>query len=370
MAPLIRQLGNTGVYFKERPEDFKAGSETNVQEEVRLESGDWEAYKPTDEWQRKKVGNNLGYDTLSCVTFSAINSVEMQIELLIEKGEVSEETQARMKELGYFDEDGKVNFNEWFSSILNGTTADGNFLQAPWDSFRKDGLLPQKDGKNVNDFATQSQWLDIRGITEAMREKAKKFNEMFEIKYEWVVYGKAEAWKDFDKHVKHAPLHVLLPTDSNWNKKDGVVPDPKLSSVNHATLYIGKTKAFKKNLDHYNPFVKKLANNYYMPYAMKGVVSVKKPQETPPPFTYTFTKKLTFGDPASEEVHKLQEALQYLKDKNGKPYMAVGTFGRFGEVTRSALGRLQTDNGITDQDTQGTNFGPRTREVVNKLLKV
>lgn len=368
----LEQGQNTGVYIQPRETDFLAGAESAIVFEERLSSGNWEVYKPSDEWQRRKIGNNLGYDTLSCVTFSALNSVEAQIIHLLNEKRIPDGDVKLMQHLGYLDENGKPDFSDWFSAILNGTSENGNYLQAPWDNFRKMGILPQKDGKTVNDFKSQKEWLDPNNITDAMKAKAKMFLEIFDVSYEWVVRGAYPAQAVFDTHIKHAPLHALLPTYNGWNTKDGIVPAREdVRTVNHAVLYIGKGADFVKILDHYNPFVKHLENGYYIPYAIKGVITPKKSKPTTPPsWTYVFSKQLTYGDAPSHEVTMLQTALQTLKDGAGKPYMSVGVFGRFGDITRNALGRFQTDNGINDPDGQGTNFGVKTRGAMNAKLAI
>jgi len=361
---------NTGVIDIDRDTDFLAGSESAIKHEIRLKNGDWEKYNGSDEWQRRKVGNNLGYDTLSCVTFSAVNCVEMQIMYLLENGLIDESTKKYMEHLGYFDETGRVNFSEWFSANVNGTTKDGNYLQAAWDSFRKDGLLSQKDGKHVNDFNSQEEWLDKTAITDAMRAKAKMFNTLFDVSYEWVVRGVPYQWGTFDHQSKHAPLHVSVPTCKGWNNKGEVPICEGVTVTNHAISYIGKSDEYKKILDHYTPFVKKLNNNYYIPRALKGVVTVKKEVAEAPKVLHVFNKQLKYGMPISEEVKALQNALQTLKMPSGKPYMTVGVYGRYGDITRAALGQFQTDNKIVDPDGQGTNFGPQTRAAMNAKLAI
>lgn len=360
---------NTGVIVEPRPTDYLAGGETAVVYEERNPSGDWEAWKPTDEWQRRKVGSKLGYDTLSCVTFSANNSIEIQMKWMIENGVIPQSDLTLLRHLGYLDENGNPNFSDWFSAILNGTTENGNHLQAPWDSYRKDGLLPQKDGKEVNDFTEQDEWLNPANVTENMRAKAKMFNEIFEVKYEWVVLGQQGAWDVMAHHLKHAPLHVATPTCNGWNTKNGIVPIcPGITRLNHAHLKLGQTpEQFHKQLDHYDPFVKKLAWPYYMPYALKGVLNLRTKPTPEPPFKYTFNVNLKYGMGETAEVNKLQKALQTLV-KDGVPYMKPGVFGPYGPQTRAAVGKFQTANGINDPDGQGTNFGPQTRKALNAAL--
>ena len=343
---------NTGVYLLDRGTDFIAGAETGITYEVRNESGDWEQYKPTDEWQRK-IG---GYDTLSCVTFSALNQVELQVQYLIVNKLLSDAQIQKLHDLGYIDENGRPNFNDWFSSVMDNTTVNGNYLQAPWDSFRKDGLLPQKMGYAVTDFNSQAEWLAAKP-TQAQKDYAKQILDIIDIAYEWIPVA------DKAKHLKQSPLHILTPTSSNWNTQPPtIITDPGMKSVNHATTCIGVTDTYVKDLDHYNPFIKYLALDYYIPYVIKGVVSPKKDiTDEWSNFTYQFNINLSFGDNDTTEVNMLQRALQKLG------YMTKGNYGPFGPATKAALYKFQIANGITGN--YGVNFGPLTRKTMNNLMK-
>lgn len=351
---------NSGVRFELRPTDFRAGGETGIVYEIVNSTADWEEDKPIDEWQRRRVGTNLGYDTMSCTNFSCQNSIESQIHNLLSAGVIPDNIIEQMHELNYFDANNKVNFSDWFNANVSGTTYEaGNTLQGPWDAVRKYGILPQSDGYAPNDFTGPEGWFDKSKITQAQYDKAKKFLGLFDVKYEWVPVDKATILY----HLKQAPLHVLVPTCSNWNDKTVLHADCGVLTVNHAVLKIGQTDTYSKVLDHYVDFVKKLASNYYMPYALKGVVTVKKASPAPIQFHYTFNINLKYGQAASNEVHKLQEALQHLG------YMATGQFGPFGSATKAALGSFQKAQSITDPDGAGTNFGPQSRLKMNLLTK-
>lgn len=363
---------NTGVIIGPehvRPTDFVAGAETGIAYDDRNPSGDWEPFKPTDERQLRQGF----YDTLSCVTFSALNIVETQIRWLMETGKIPEAFLRQMKDLGYIDENGHPNFNDHFTAVMSGTTMNGNSLQKVWDSIRNDGLLPQAEGQQVGDFANTAAWLDRSTITQEQIDKAKKFKEMFDISYEWVVINEPGAWDKFAFHVKQAPLHIATPTCGSWNTSPPsiVTQCGDYKTLNHATSYFGQSPgAYHKDLDHYNPFVKWLDWNYYIPYAIKGIVYVKATQPTPVPpvdhFTYQFRKNLYYGN-AGDEVHKLQQALQHLKRQDGSTYLKVGVFGPYGPQTAAAVAAFQKDHGIPD-DPPGYHFGPLTRKAMNTAL--
>ena len=357
---------NTGVIVKFNPSDQFAGAESYVVYEARNPSGDWDKYRPTDEWQRRRVNGILGYDTMSCVTFSGIRIICMQLQFMLDNGLIPEDVVAQMHELGYIDQYGKLNFSEWFSANTNGTTEEhGNYLQAFWDGVRRDGLLPQGDGPSVNDFTKDTGgFLDLTKVTQEQRDKAKKFLDLgFNALYQWVVASDAPNLQPtFAYHLKQAPLHVLVPTCATWNNENaGVCP---VRQVNHAVsnLAMIQGQAYVI-LDHYDPFKKKLDWNYYVPYAIKGIVVWKRPVPAPPlpSFQYTFLVNLKYGMLAGPQVHKLQEAMQSLG------YMKVGLFGPYGPSTRAAVAQFQAAVGIVDSP-MGQNFGPQTRAALNKVL--
>lgn len=373
---------NTGVIIGPeviRSTDFRVGAESGLAFEARNPSGDWEKYRPTDEWQRYFLNSILGYDTLSCVTFSALRIVAMQVEWMIETNALPPVTVEWLKAQGYIDENGKVNFNEHFTAVMSGTSMNGNSLQAVWDSIRRDGLLPQKDGPAVNDFTTTQAWL-ANTITQAQKDKAALWLNFFDEAYEWVVLNQPGRWDLFELHVKQAPLHIATPTCASWNNPAGtlVTGCGDYKDLNHATSYIAQVKQgasiqYHKDLDHYNPFIKMLAPDYYMPYALKGVVYAKgaAPKPQPPATfdirTYVFKVNLKAGAPDSDEVRRLQLALQTIKSHGtGKPYMTPGNFGPYGPATQAAVALLQAEHGILTDG--GKNFGPSTRGIVNNAL--
>ena len=352
---------NTGVVVIVRQLDFRVGAETGIAYEARLADGDWRKYRPTDEWQRRKIGSSLGYDTNSCITFSGNNTIEAQLKYLSEKGLPPGHVEFLAD---FLDEQGNPNASDWFGANTNGTTVDGNDLASFWEGVRKSGLLPQKDGYAPNDFTTNLQWLDKAKLTQAMRDKAMRFLDFFEVKYEWVVLEQPGRWDLFAKHAKQAPLHIAVGTGDGWNRKDGKPIQPVDSlRLNHAIAYWHQSQDLQHDiLDHYDPFLKELAWPYYIPYAIKGVVSVKPAPGMPTPFKYRFNVNLRSGAAASQEVRKLQEALQYLG------YMTKGVFGPYGPATTFALGKFQALNKIKDPDGAGMNFGPQTRAAMNKAL--
>lgn len=355
---------NSGVIVGVRATDFMAGAESGVAYKELVSDGDWTKYKPTDEWQRRYIPpSTLGYDTNSCTDFSALNSVEAQIERMLQKGELPKETIDRMKALGYFDSKGMVNFSDWYNAITAGTTNErGNTLYATWDAIRKDGLIPQSEGSQVNDFTAASGWFNTKP-TAAQYALGKQFLEMFDVRYEWIVIGQLGQTDAMKHHLKQAPLHLLVPTRSTWN--NAIVENVgAYTGVNHAvSLFAQEQGSSHTVLDHYNPFEKKLAWNYYMPFVLKGVVTPKITVNPEQPFHYVYQSNLAYGMGATTEVKMLQKGLQALG------YMTKGLFGVYGAQTAAGVAMVQKLAGITDPSGPGRNFGPKTRAAMNAALE-
>jgi len=297
---------NTGILIVPlSPKAFKLGAESGVALEVRLKNGDWFNYSPTGEKQHTSK-----YDTMSCTTFSGLSSLEMQYNWLRKNGYVSDELHAKLDELGYIDSKGNLNLSDWFTANMSGTTEKGNDFGSVWDSIRNHGVLPQKDGYKPDDFNTIGEWLDRTKVTTAQKEKALKFRELFEVAYEFILYGQSNP-AVIAEHLKHAPIHIATPVCSGWGR-ESIVQACGIEQVQHATCSHGsEAKAATLTYDTYDPLNKKLAWDYPIPWAVKGVLSVKVAKPKPAKPSYVFTRTLSKGM-SGDDVQQLQLALKYL----------------------------------------------------------
>ena len=129
---MIRE--NTGVFLREQHSDFLLGAISY--EEV---CEDWTPFLPKGEKQ-----HGLYFDTMACVTFSALNIIEIQLNFMVANSLMSEESVKFFSDEGYLL-NGQFNFSDRFTAKMSGTTKDGNYLQKVWDSIRNHGLLSEKD---------------------------------------------------------------------------------------------------------------------------------------------------------------------------------------------------------------------------------
>lgn len=297
---------NTGIVIVPlSPKAFLLGAESGVGFNVRLEKGDWFNYTPTKEYQF-----TIKYDTMSCTTFSALNSLEMQYKWLRQNGFITDEVYALLKEWGYIDENDNLNLSDWFTAVMSGTTTRGNDFASVWDSIRKHGVLPQKYGHKPDDFVSIDEWLDRTKVTTEQKEKALKFLEVFEIAYEFILFGQTKP-EVIAEHLKHAPIHIATPVCGGW-RVESIVNACGIEQVQHATCSHGsEDKVATLTYDHYDPLNKKLAWDYPIPWAVKGVLSVKAVKPKTPKPKYVFTRTLQKGDKGAD-VKMLQVALKSL----------------------------------------------------------
>lgn len=274
----IKEGLNTGfIEQAPRATDFMAGAETALAAAVQLPTGDWTPYLPQGERQSSRY-----FDTMACVSFSALNIIEAQINLMLASGKVPQDVQDKMRTLGYLNASGQVNFSDRFTAKMSGTTRVGNYFVAVWDSIRHHGLLPETDWPKLESF----EWDDYYAeVPQALKDKALEFLKLFEIRYEWLVTGGQATSAQYREWLKVSPLQIASAICSGWN--DGGVVKSCPASISHATTMTAVTDQGVSIFDHYMPFQKVLESDFRIPYVMRGIVTVKGL----PPVDMTFAKK-------------------------------------------------------------------------------
>lgn len=262
---------NSGLLISPpRVTDFIAGGITGITPEVRLETGDWTPYLPQDEMQ---VG--VYFDTMACVTFSALNVIETQLNFMLANEKFTVDTIQKLTDLGVL-KDRQFNFSDRFTAKMSGTTRQGNYLVKVWDSIRNDGLLSEADWSYPREQRQPVfDWDDYyKEIPQELKDKAKKILEVLEFKYEWLTSGNNATKTQIEEWQKMAPIQIATAICPPWNSTE-VILGCSLS-VGHATMVSkASTLEYIDIFDHYNPFRKRLDNNYPIPFALRGVVSIK-----------------------------------------------------------------------------------------------
>lgn len=194
---------NTGVLVGRRESDYLAGT---LPYEIRLKSGDWRPYLPTEEHQ---YSDNV--DTMACVSFSMNNALEIQHKFLTGS---------------------EINFSDRFLAKISGTTPQGNYLYKVADAVRKTGLVTEDIWPAPDHYTWATYYADI---PQDVMDQAKKID----MNYEWLTPSKDE----LVKALKQAPVQIVIPE-----------PYP-----NHAVVLVhieGDTAFY---FDTYAPYVKSIA---------------------------------------------------------------------------------------------------------------
>ena len=191
---------NYGLIEGQRNTDWIAGS---LPYEVRNPSGDWTPYLPPGEFQRNHV-----FDSMACVTFSALNSIEVQHKFLTETHR---------------------NFSDRFTAKMSGTTDQGNYLFKVADSIRKDGLVDEVVWPTADSFDWNTYYIfpPIDVIN-----KGREFFNDWQVNYEFIDFNR----DSLIYHLKQSPIQVTIP--------------------GHAVLAFWSTQQVTKFFDSYEPFQK------------------------------------------------------------------------------------------------------------------
>jgi hypothetical protein len=361
---------NRGVIMpkKVRVTDWVAGAETGVSYvEVNL-SGDWTTYLPTEEVQW------LGFETYACVSFAALNVIETQVNFMSARGLISKSTMQKLRNWGFFDENGKFNCSDRFTAKVSGTkytgSSKGNGLTQVWDSIRHhddgsgfglvpESMWPSKGVKTVDEF--------YKEIPQEVLDFAKNIWEIFDFKYDWVVPGNCGI-PDLNlikKHLKQTPLQVAAPCCSK-DSKNIFIPCGTCVPQHSTTIYL--VDDYIEDFDHYTPnFRNKYSTQYPFPWILKGVVSLKSEIIVDNTFNHAFYIDINLNE-TSDEVKWLQKGLKIL---GFFPQNVLET-GYYGPITQQAVFAFQKQykvaNSVILWWNQGKYVGSSTRSALNKAL--
>lgn len=248
---------------QQRDTDFLKGT---IPFEIRATDGNWRPFLP--DFDKQKIA---GLETDACVPFSAVESVETQINWFIASGKLPSYHLQKLKDLGFIEPNGQFHASERFIAKLDGTSPNGTAMAAPWDAIRKYGLIPFSDYPFDANITTWEQFYAT--VPQALLDKGKEFSKLFSVQYEWIVNGGASGTdvQDMKTHLKHAPLCIGVPVCEPWDQEQP--PTCSLTQSAHSTMAYN-VDGLTYFLDHYVPFLKRFDLGYYIPYVMKGVVNI------------------------------------------------------------------------------------------------
>jgi len=215
------EIKNHGVILGQRDTDYIAGT---LPYEIVNPTGDWTPYLPLGEYQRLP---SYSFDTMACVTFSALNIIET---------------------LYFFITGVRRNFSDRFTARMSGTTQDGNWQWKVADSIRKAGIVDEELWPApTSPSTTWGEYYSVPPIE--VVNKALEFKNDWEVTYEFIDFTR----ESLLYHLKQAPIQVIIP--------------------GHAVMNFLTTDQVYKYFDSYSPFVKERVEPFV--YAMKLILTKK-----------------------------------------------------------------------------------------------
>jgi len=242
-----------------KPDDWLFGVSA-IDNIIKVKDGNWTPYLPNNEKQ------HIDFETFGCTNWSSTTAVEILITRLIVLGLISPENLEWLKNNGsgfsYFDDNGKINCSDRFDALGSGTNPKwGNSLKAPAQFKHDFGLIPERMLPMVKD---KIKFWDKSDVTQEMWDLGKEFLTRFKINFE-VVYE-----KEFAEALKVSPLAIAV---YGWNGVSNGIYIRTENKINHAVTMI-KPPEIWNIMDSYNPFIKRLANNFkFLGYAYRYIVT-------------------------------------------------------------------------------------------------
>ena len=218
-------------------------------------------YIPTGEIQKSARA-----DFMACVIYSGVRCISFQINKMIADDILDLE-----KLKPWLDKNGKFNGCERGLSILAKTTKSGNTQMRVGDAIDDYGIAPEWIYPNP-DPNRNATWEEYHSISQAklneVKDWGKKWLEYFSTRYERLPDSKAET---LEYHLRQAPLWWATACCPGWGYSQ-IIPACSQPPVHATTGYGERAKEYLNDLDHYQPFEKKLAWNYPIYYPYKIVV--------------------------------------------------------------------------------------------------
>lgn len=346
-------------FYAPRDSDFKFMS-SGINASSATKS--WVPFVPTNVPQFGPLG-----DKENCITESFCQCCEVDLIYQIDNKLLPQTHLDFLEQGGYYDENGKINFSIKFSSILNGTTLAGNSCNIVAASGRQYGLIPAKMLPNTADTQDWADYYNKAQITPEMLAMGQQFLKYFTIMYQWIYTGGGDRNgvenAVLEKAISAAPIQFVTPICPSWD--DPLVTSCGQINPQHATsaleYHADDTSVI---LDHYGPYIKTLAGDYPIPYAMQFFC---KPKDLTS-FTYIFNNDLKVEDTThTDDVKALQKKLfqaGLFYDSEMTTLALIDEFGGyFGDVTLNAVKAFQAKHNLP---TTGV-VGPLSRSILSNL---
>ncbi len=349
-----------GLRLGNRPEDFFLGKNSPIPFEARNTTGEWGQFRSVPEDQF-----NLKGDWWNCTNQSGENQFEAQANWALKNNLWPAEALKFFSE-GYIV-DGKFKISTRFNSKMSGTKPGvGNYLYLAQESIRNDGVVPESVWPTEPNMTVEEYYAEP---FDHVKDLAKRSKQYFDWLYEFLT---DVSDKNLTKQLQHCPIQLGVGTCPGWGEN---APVPVCQMwANHAILLEAKqfSPRYSIILDHYQPYIKKLAPGYIIASAVKGILYPKGGDQPKTDIVSPLIKDIVYGN-SGEEVSHLKRALAkigWLPDYRYNP----GTLDIYDAELAQAVFKFQLANVSRVflemiLSLKGKRVGPRTRAAINEAIK-
>jgi hypothetical protein len=262
---------------------LKGWLQTPIQYEDRLGDKKWSDFFGHYQNQRWDW-----FDTSSCWCLAPINSAEDQLEWLNKNNMFSKEALHFFTSNGYIDFDEDFSLSERYLEIKGGNKTNGGTAEEGEQLIQKPGCIPremltysleqlQERSQYFNgDFqAVVNDYFNSKYITPQMDALADQFRKYVNVAYQ--IIGKKYTTPNINilkAALKQAPLCIGIPTPldvSLWNSSFVQYDGGKVPS-HEVELYDINDKGQYLIFDQYEPHLKTLSADYYIPFCTQLIL--------------------------------------------------------------------------------------------------
>jgi len=227
--------------------------------------GDWRAFRPTGEKQKRN-----GNETMSCVSQSAANAIEiivLKFNQLVQDGQATQEQKDIVDVFEHYGilKNGNCNISDRYIARMSGTTRRGN---SQTDAIRKYGFMAEEHWGWVDGWSNY-----YKAVPQEVIDRGKKLLECIEINYEW---ARPSIVKN---SITYAPLQVGVYAWGGVMIQSGD-SEPSYYRVkyqrNHATIRDFVDASGFYIFDSYEPFDKKTTRDFNFGFDMLFTIHLKK----------------------------------------------------------------------------------------------
>lgn len=231
-------------FIERQPKETLLGGYQEAPKKILQSTRDWSIYLPYKEYQ-----SNRNFDSWGCVSFSALNNIEILIHRMY--GQV-------------------INYSDRFLTVMSGTRiGHGNYFDRVADTATLVGLALEKDCP-FGETMSASEFYSP--IDSSVQLKALDFLKTYSLKWGWVDWAGCDPAILYE-NLLYGPLQASVYA---WEAPvNGIYQRTVQYQTNHAITIFNAIKGQEWHIfDHYDGVIKRLAWDFYFGSAIRFYIDL------------------------------------------------------------------------------------------------